>query len=193
MKIGLYGGTFDPIHCAHLIIAQYVKEELKLDKVIFIPAAYPPHKEVFSDPRHRLKMVNLAISDNPAFESSEIEIRKGDVSYSVDTIESLKKGYDLPGEHLFWIMGADNLVDFTNWRNPDRILELCTIVIFPRSDKSFEKAPEWIKKNVIYLKHAPIIEISSTTIRSFVQNGRSIRYLVPPAVEKFIYSQNLYL
>ncbi|MFQ5865030.1 MAG: nicotinate-nucleotide adenylyltransferase [bacterium] len=192
MKIGLYGGTFDPIHCAHLVIAQYIKEVLHLNKVIFIPSAYPPHKQVFSKPLLRLKMVNLAIGDNQAFECSKIEITKKETCYSVDTIELLKKELDLPRENLFWIMGSDNLVDLPNWKNPDRILDLCNIVIFPRIDISFENALEEHRKRVIYLKDAPIIDISSTTIRNFVEKGHSIKYLVPPAVEELIYSEKLY-
>lgn len=192
MKVGLYGGTFDPIHCAHLIIAQYVKEELNLNKVLFIPSAYPPHKQIFSKPGSRLKMVNLAIGDNQAFECSEVEITKTEISYSVDTIELLKKELGLPKENLFWIMGSDNLVDLTNWKNPKKIFELCKVVIFPRSDNSFENAPEEFRKKVIYLENAPIMDISSTTIRGLVQKRRSIKYLVPPAVEELIYSEKLY-
>ncbi|MFQ5824279.1 MAG: nicotinate-nucleotide adenylyltransferase [bacterium] len=192
MKIGLFGGTFDPIHCAHLIIAQYIKEELNLNKVVFIPAAYPPHKQVFSEPQLRFKMVNLAIINNAAFECSEIEITKKETSYSVDTIELINKTLNLPKDKLFWIMGSDNFVDLPNWKDPKKIIELCTMVIFPRIQDSFDKTPEEYKNKVIYLKNAPIIDISSTTIRSLVQKGRSIKYLVPSAVEKLIYSENLY-
>jgi nicotinate-nucleotide adenylyltransferase len=192
LKVGLYGGTFDPIHCAHLIIAQYIKEELNLSKVIFIPSAYPPHKPVFSEPMLRLKMVECAIRDNHAFECSKVEITKKEITYSVDTIDLLKDELNLPKENLFWIMGSDNLVDLQHWKSPEKIFELCNMVIFPRGDNSFEKAQENFKKRVIYLKDAPIIEISSTMIRNSVQKGRSIKYLVPPTIEEIIHSEKLY-
>ncbi|MFQ5825036.1 MAG: nicotinate-nucleotide adenylyltransferase [bacterium] len=192
MKIGLYGGTFDPIHNAHLIIAQYIKEELQLNKVIFIPSACPPHKQVFATPGIRLKMVNLAIADNPDFECSEIEIRKQVITYSVDTIESLKNQFNIDKQNLFLLMGSDNLIDLPNWKNPEKIIGLCTIVVFPRSHDNIERVQSQYRDKVIYLQGAPVIEISSTTIRNLIHKDRSIKYLVPPKVEELINSEKLY-
>lgn len=192
MKVGLYGGTFDPIHNAHLIIAQFVKEELTLDKVIFIPSAHPPHKQVFSASSVRLKMVNLAIAENTHFECSELELNRQEIAYSVDTIEFLKHQFKITKEQLFWLMGFDNLIDLPNWKNPDKIFGLSTIVVFPRSQDRINNIRKEYLEKVIFLHKAPILEISSTTIRDFIQKGRSIKYLVPPAVEELIYSEKLY-
>lgn len=192
MKLGLYGGSFDPIHNAHLIIAQFVLDELQLEKVIFIPSAIPPHKETFASSEYRCKMVQLAIQDNPRFECSDVEIQRGGTSYSVDTITYFRDRYHLDKENLFWIMGSDNLVDLPNWKQPERILQMCTIVVFPRRKNNFHQAPMEIRQQVIYLKDAPIIDISSTTIRHFLNARRSIKYLVPPEVEKIILDKGLY-
>lgn len=192
MKIGLYGGAFDPIHNAHMIIAQFIKEELSLEKIIFIPSALPPHKSVFASAERRLLMVQAAIASNPAFEFSEIEIEKGGTSYSVNTIAQLKKVYGLSRSCLFWIMGSDNFVDFSKWKDPDLILELCRVVVFPRSMVDFHCSPVQYRKEVIYLGNAPLIDISSTLVRSLISDGRSISYLVPPAVGELIKSSNLY-
>jgi len=193
LKIGLYGGTFDPIHTAHLLIAQYITEELNLHKTIFIPSAHPPHKKVYSSPRHRLNMVQLAISDSPVSECSDLEIRTEGTSFSVDTIGQLKKQLGVDKQNLFWIIGSDNFVDFPNWKDPDKIFDLSNVVVFPRKAGDFEKAPNNYRDQTIYLKDTPLLDISSTRIRSLVKEKRSIQYWVPPAVEAFIHSEKLYL
>ncbi|TDI83453.1 MAG: nicotinate (nicotinamide) nucleotide adenylyltransferase [Caldithrix sp.] len=192
MKIGLYGGTFDPIHTAHLLIAQYITEELNLQKIIFIPSADPPHKAVYSSSEHRFKMLQLAILKNAAFEISAFEIKKKGVSFSVDTIEQLKKQLNVDKQNLFWIIGSDNFVDFPNWKDPDKIFELCNVVVFPRNTDDFEKAPNEYQERAFYLKNTPLLDISSTRIRTLVKEKRSIKYWVPPAVEAFIHSEKLY-
>lgn len=192
MKIGLYGGTFDPIHNAHLIIAQYVKEELNLSKVVFVPSAHPPHKDIHLAADLRWKLVNLAIADNPQFETSDIEMKQKGVTYSVDTISALKHDLGIPQKDLYWIIGSDNLFTFQKWRNPEGILKLCTLAVFPRSQDDLRNMPAGLRENLVYLKDAPRIEISSTTVRSLIQSGRCIKYLVPPAVEAFILSEKLY-
>ncbi|MFQ5706251.1 MAG: nicotinate-nucleotide adenylyltransferase [bacterium] len=194
MRIGLYGGTFDPIHNAHLIIAEYVKEELDLQKVIFVPSAFPPHKQIYVDAQFRFEMVKLATSDNLGFTISDVEMNRQGVTYSVDTIAFFKDQLKVPREHLFWIIGSDNLFSFHRWKSPEKILQLCTLVVFPRSRDNLANLPEQIdEKEIIYLQDAPFIEISSTTVRQFVQNRRSIKYLVPPAVEAYILSNKLYM
>ncbi|NIR48682.1 nicotinate (nicotinamide) nucleotide adenylyltransferase [candidate division KSB1 bacterium] len=193
MKIGLYGGTFDPIHIAHLIIAQYIKEELHLSKVIFIPSGSPPHKEVYSAKALRLKMVQASIQGNPDFDCSEIEIHGSDTNYSVETILRLKKELDISAQSLFWIIGSDNFMDFPKWKEPEKILQMCNVVVFPRESNDFEKAPPEFKHHEsVHLLDAPILQISSTEIRTLIQQERSIKYLVPPPVERIIRSNNLY-
>lgn len=192
MKIGLYGGTFDPVHCGHLIIAQYVKDELSLDKIYFIPASAPPHKTFKAEPSLRYQMLQLAIAGNPGFAISDFEMTSSSVSYSVDTVAHFKNQFNLSRDGLFFIIGSDSFVDFPKWREPDQIVQLCQIVVFPRNRNDWSRAANRFKKQVIYLRSAPLIEISSTHIRTFVQQGRSIKYLVPDAVENFIASTKLY-
>ncbi|MFQ5636363.1 MAG: nicotinate-nucleotide adenylyltransferase [bacterium] len=193
MKVGLYGGTFDPLHNAHLIIAQYIKEEFHLDKIIFIPCGLPPHKDVFSSKEVRLEMVQASIADNPVFELSDIEVRSSITSYSVDTIKQIKDRRRANCPTFFWIIGSDNYLQFPQWKNPEKILEMCDLIVFPRNHDDFERAPEEFKDHpAIHLINAPLIEISSTQIRALVQKERSIRYLVPAAVEAIIHSSHLY-
>lgn len=192
MKIGLYGGSFDPIHNAHLIIAQFIREALNLNKIVFIPSANPPHKEIFAEPELRYQMVQEAVQDNPAFECSDIEIRENVDSYTVDTLKLITEKWKLKKESLFWIMGSDSFADLPKWKEPEKIITLCTIVVFPRRHEDFEKAPEEYKKHAHYAEDSPLIEISSTLIRAFTKKGRSIRYLVPAAVEALIREKKLY-
>lgn len=193
MKIGFYGGAFDPIHNAHLIIAQFIKEALDLDKVVFIPSAYPPHKEIFLEPDLRFQMVEDAIRGNPAFECSDIEIKNNADSYTVDTLKLLHKRMHLKKENAFWIMGSDSFLDLPKWKAPEEIMSLCTVVVFPRRDDDFQKASERLRKQAYYIKDSPLIEISSTLIRSFVKQRRSIRYLVPTAVKAAILENGYYI
>jgi len=189
MKIGLFGGTFDPIHIGHLIIAEWIYEELALEKIIFIPAGDPPHKQSkkISSVKNRLDMVRHAIEDNPKFEISEFEVEKTGKSYSVETLEEFSKLQ----ANLFWIIGSDSLIDLPNWFLPDKIFELSTVVVYPRKDLEVEKAPKHFREKSLIVA-APQIEISSTEIRNRVSNGQTIRYLVPAKVEEYIYTNGLY-
>ncbi len=192
-RVGLYGGTFDPIHHAHLIVAEFIREEWHLDKVIFIPAGIPPHKQVYSPKELRLQMVQVSIDDNPHFECSDIEVTNPAISYSVDTIAAMKEKLGLSPDALFWILGSDNFVSFHKWKAPERILELCQLVVFPRHYEDFERAPEEFRAHPrVHLMDAPVLEIASTQIRSFVKQSRSIRYLVPREVEGIIREHKLY-
>jgi nicotinate-nucleotide adenylyltransferase len=190
LRIGLYGGIFDPIHNAHLLIAQFIKEDLKLDKIIFIPSGIPPHKDVFWPTEKRLSTVRLAVADNPWFEISTIEIENAAVSYSVDTIHKLNAEIGLPKGDLIWIVGSDNFVDFDKWKNPSRIFEMCTVVVFPRKAGDYARAPEEFSRKAVYLKHAPIIEISSTQVRARIEKGLSVKYFVPQVIEDLVASGN---
>jgi len=192
MKIGLFGGTFDPIHIGHLIIAEWIYEELQLEKIIFIPAGDPPHKQskYISSVKHRLEMVRLAIEDNSKFDISEFEAEKIGKSYSVETLKEFSEVYKSQAT-LFWIIGSDSLIDLPNWFQPDKIYELSTVVVYPRMDFEVEKASRHLREKSLIVA-APQIEISSTEIRNRVSNGPTIRYLVPSKVEEYICTNGLY-
>lgn len=192
MKVGLYGGTFDPIHTAHLIIAQHIRESLALDKVIFVPAARPPGKRVFSPARLRFDMVRKAVAEAPGFECSDIEIKRSGASYSVDTVAQMRERLSIERDSLFFIMGSDNFVCIDKWKDPERILSLCQIVVFPRNRVDVNDAPAAFRDRVIYLDQAPLIDIAATGIRSRVARGLPVSFLVPPEVERFIEEHALY-
>ena len=194
MRIGIYGGTFDPIHHGHLIIAQFVLEVLKLDKILFIPAAVPPHKEhhPITDATLRWQMLTLALASNPAFEASSIELDKNGISYSVETIQLLREKWQLNREQLYFIIGADSLLEMHLWYHPDDIFNLSQVVVVPRTDVDLSGVKPDFKERAIFID-APLIQISSSDIREMVRAGRSIQYLVPEKVEKFINVNRLYL
>lgn len=194
MKIGIFGGTFDPIHIAHLLLAEWIKEEFNLSKIIFVPAATPPHKQnqKMTPPLLRLQMVQLAIQRNPVFEASNFEIEKGDISYSIDTIHHFRQRHQLPAKQLFFIIGADSLLELTLWRNPEQILRDCQVVVYQRRGYDITKAKKKFLRHVILLDN-PIIEISSSTIRQYIADGHSIKYMVPVSVEEFIFKKALYV
>jgi nicotinate-nucleotide adenylyltransferase len=188
-KVGIFGGTFDPIHMGHLITAQSVKEIRKLDKIIFIPSFVSPHKADIksSTPEHRLNMIKLATEEVPFFDYSEMEILKGGISYTVNTLSELKKKYD----ELEFIIGYDNIFQFHSWKEPDEIIKLAKIIVLKR--KSSLPAP-FIDKyyNQAVFVQTRGIEISATDIRVRVKNGMPIHYLVPQKVKEYIYEHKLY-
>ncbi len=189
-KIGIYGGTFDPIHYGHLITVQSVLEQRKLDKVIFIPCYISPHKSliVSSRPEHRLEMLRLAIDEFDYFTYSDYEVENGSISYTINTIRELKKEYD----EIELIIGYDNLLFFETWHKPDEILQLCKLIVMQRRiDIIPEKRNKYFDQAIFV--GTPLIEISSTTIRDRVKRGLPIRYMVPEAVEKYIYKKKLFI
>ncbi len=187
--IGIYGGTFDPIHLGHLITAQAVKEIRNLEKIIFIPAYISPHKTDRASEKqsHRLKMVKQAVEEFPYFEYSDIELRAKSISYTVKTLEALKKKY----RKLELIIGYDNIIDFHTWKNPDKIIELADLVVLRRktNDKKIEKDKYY--KAAHFVK-TPVIEISSSEIRNRIKAGLPIDFLVPKNVKEYICKFNLY-
>lgn len=196
-QVGLFGGTFDPIHIGHLIIAEEVRTRLGLDRMIFIPAGLPPHKldQAITAPQHRLEMVRLAIADNSHFAVSRVDIDRFGPSYTVDTVRLFLDGWGAHTE-LYFLMGADSLVELPTWRQPDRLMRLCRIVAVGRPGYRVELA-ELDRllpgaANLIRMMDTPIVDISSTDIRRRVQQGRTIRYLVPAAVERYIVEHRLY-
>jgi len=198
MKFGLLGGTFDPIHLGHLIIAETVREHLKLSKVIFIPAGQPWLKadREITAAEHRLRMVEIAISGNPYFEVSTYEIDKPGPSYSVDTV-AYERSRIGPDAELYFIVGCDALAELPRWHEPARLVAMCRLVGVGRPSvpkpkiKALEEAIPGISPRINLLDE-PQISISSSEIRERVGAGISIRYLVPPEVEDYIYEHKLY-
>ena len=193
MKVGILGGTFDPVHNAHLIIAEYVRAELPLHKILFIPAAIPPHKQdvSISSPSHRLAMLHLAVSSNPAFDVYDFEITRGGVSYTIDTVRNVKQDYKLSASDTYVIMGSDNLNTIENWYQPEELVQESRIVVVQKPDNELGKIPSYMNDKVVEVK-TPLLHISSTDIRERVREGKSIKYLVPDAVAQFIQEKGLY-
>ncbi|MFC1607605.1 nicotinate-nucleotide adenylyltransferase [Candidatus Latescibacterota bacterium] len=188
-KIGLFGGTFDPIHLGHLIIAQSVCETLSLDTVVFIPSARPPHKDadIMFSPETRYTMIEHAIMGNDSFRVSDIEMKRSGPSFTIDTIRELKSTADHDSEFLF-IVGKDNLFEIDKWKEPESIIDECRIIVADRPG-SFDRAiPEWLSGKVETVQ-APLIDISSSDIRRRIREGSCIRYLVPEPVERFIFGR----
>ena len=198
MKIGILGGTFDPVHLGHLIIAEEAVASLGLDRVIFVPAGDPWMKAgiPISPGPNRLAMVLAAVAGNPAFHVSPVELDRNGPSYTVDTLEELQEDYGSQTE-LFFIIGADALKDFGQWRKPERVLELCTLAVVGRPaqealDLSVLEAMIPGIGNRVEMVYGVAISVSSTDIRERIAEDRSIRHLVPPAVESFIREHGLY-
>lgn len=191
-RVGFFGGTFDPVHHGHLIVAQDVLCELSLDVVYFIPASVPPHKthRKTSPERHRLAMIELAIQGNPSFASSDIEIRRGGVSYTVDTVDTFRREYGSDAE-LFFLLGSDNLADIETWRTPGKLVELCTLVAMKRPGYESPVIPDWLEGHTVDVD-VTSVDISAHAIRERVKRGIPVHYLVPPAVVEYIERENLY-
>jgi len=194
------GGSFDPVHVGHLIIARDAVEKLRLDEVIFIPASIPPHKQHLKkeDAHSRLKMLQLAVESDSHFSVSDIEVKRGGVSYTIDTVKEISA--QRPADELTLIIGSDTLVDLHNWHKINELLGLCNVASFLRPGESdIDQIPEKVmltdecrEKLLSQTFMAHLIDISSTEIRERVAEGRNIDYLVPPAVEHFIYENSLY-
>ncbi len=195
-SVGVFGGTFDPIHVAHLAVAEETREALGLERILFIPAAMPPHKvdRPVSAPHHRFAMVELAIAGNPAFEVSRIELDRTGPSYTVDTLEALAD--DRPTE-LVLILSAEAFRDLRTWRRPERILELARLAVVPRdgypdAGRAFlaEHFPGH-EDGAVFLG-GPRLRLSASELRERAAHGRSLRYLVPDAVAAYIGDHDLY-
>lgn len=194
MRIGIFGGTFDPVHLAHLILAEQCREQLNLDEVWFVPAGEPPHK--LASPRsaatHRRAMLEFAISGHASFRLSDIELQRSGPSYTVDTLEALHQQFP---EHQWWLlMGADSLRDFLTWRAPDQIVNLARIAAVNRGPINGLDTCSFTARfgERLDLVTMPIVELSASDIRRRVREGRSIRFLVPRAVEIYIHQHGLY-
>lgn len=192
MKIGIMGGTFDPIHFGHLMMAEQAREAKSLDQVWFIPAGNPPHKKgkEITDATHRMTMVKLAIEDNPAFSALDWELRQSGYSYTVFTIKALKDQF--PDAHFSLILGTDMVNSLSTWYRIDELLELTEVIAIGRPGFPTEKLPEWIQKKVNWVPDVVQIELSATEIRQRLVEGRSVRYLIPEKVISYIREKQLY-
>jgi nicotinate-nucleotide adenylyltransferase len=197
VNIGVLGGTFDPIHIGHLIIAEEARVRLGLSKVLFVPAGQPWLKQDrdVTAAVHRVEMVRRAIADNPYFKLSTLEVERPGASYTVDTLTTLGEQLG-SGTNLFFILGRDTLAELPLWKEPEKVVQLCRLVVPPRLGsrdlKHLEKAIPGLLDKVIQLD-MPVIGISSSEIRQRIAQGLSIRYLVPPEVEKYITEHEIYL
>jgi nicotinate-nucleotide adenylyltransferase len=189
-RIGVFGGTFDPIHSIHIEIARTALEYAELDRVIFMVAANPPHKtgEVSADGEDRFRMVRLAIASEPAMEASRMEIDREGPSYTVDTLRELRRHH--PDGEFFFIIGEDSLEDFLQWRDPEGIVSLARLLVAPRPDTHPDPPPE-LAAHVEFIPF-PEQAVSSSEIRERLQAGRDVGDLAPPEVRDYIRENDLY-
>ena len=192
LKIGLFGGTFNPVHYGHLINAQAVKEYFNLDSILFIPSKYPVHKDLEGNisSEDRFNMVKLAIKTNMSFDVSRIEIDRKDESFFIITIKQLLK--ENQGTEFFLILGADAFSYLYKWKDYEEILQLVSVIVMRRPDSDRINKKIFRKGKKILLIDNPNIEISSSMIRENVRDGKSIKYLVPHEVEEYIIKQGLF-
>lgn len=196
-KYGIFGGSFNPIHYGHLMICEYIKEEMGLNKVIFIPTGNPPHKELELSAKDRYEMVRLAISPNPDFEISDIETTRVKKSYTVDTIRELKKIYK--EEKLYFLIGLDSLFQLKTWMKIEDLSQEIEFVVALRpgylDKEEINKEIDFLRENFgtkINLINTPLYEISSTDLRDRIREGKSLRYLIPKKVLDYIEESGFY-
>jgi nicotinate-nucleotide adenylyltransferase len=215
-KIGILGGTFNPIHYGHLAAAEEVWSRLKLDQVLFVPSFLPPHKqdEIIPSAAQRQEMTALAIAGNPHFTLSDIEIEREGMSYSIDTVRELLRLH--PGTDFYFITGLDSFLEIQTWKEWERLLALCSFIVLSRPGYAFSDlvSIDFMRKaaqelhaldqgpltravlktgtSTVYLEQIPLYDISSTDIRQRVRQGRTIKYLLPECVETYIIKNKLY-
>lgn len=198
-KIGIFGGTFNPIHFGHLIIAEAVRDSFGLDRVLFVPSGMPPHKSdnEVTGAEHRYDMVNCAVRSNPYFEASRLEVDRAGYTYTVDTLNSLRRQYGNTAE-LYFMIGADIINELITWKDCAEVFALCRFIAVKRpycdagsAESNIARLKERYPISISMVK-APLIDISSTEIRERVKAQKSIKYLVPECVEEYIYKNGLY-
>ncbi|WP_339727216.1 nicotinate-nucleotide adenylyltransferase [uncultured Gimesia sp.] len=199
MRIGIFGGTFDPVHNAHLLLAEQCREQSNLDEVWFIPAGSPPHKEStgITSGKPRREMLDFGIAGHPAFVIKDLELHREGPSYTVETLRQLKETH--PDDEFFLIVGADSVRDLHTWREPAAILELATLtgvnrpnISLPDLTELAQKFGEEVIAKILWVT-MPGIDISSTDIRKRIREKKSVRYMTPRAVEVYIHNNRLYL
>ena len=193
-RLGILGGTFDPIHIGHLVMASYAIDALNLDEVWFMPAQTPPHKQrEITDVAHRSAMCQLAVSLDSRFEFSDLDLREGSPSYTSELLELVHRQH--PESELFFLIGTDSLASFPTWHQPEKILSLANLAV---ADRPGSPVPDDVLDALPGLRErvnefdSPLIELSSTEIRERRQANKSITYLVPPSVEDYIIENGLY-
>lgn len=197
-KIGIIGGTFNPIHNGHLMIAEYAREEFDLNRILFLPTGHAPHKsdQQTAPADQRCDMVSLAIKDNPYFQLDLTEVNTEEVSYTYLTLQKLKEAY--PNAELYFILGADSLFDLEDWKKPAQIFSNCNILAAYREHQNQQHFSEQIaylndKYNArIFPLHAPEFDVSSRDIRSRIMKQKTVRYLIPQEVDDYIQKTQLY-
>jgi nicotinate-nucleotide adenylyltransferase len=196
MRVGVFGGTFDPVHVGHLILAEQCREQARLDQVWFVPSARPPHKP---DPaptpfERRAEMLALAVAGHPAFRVEEIEKDRPGPSFTADTLEELHRRR--PDDELFLLLGSDSLRDLPGWHAPERILRAAGLVVVERPGHPILRADQLRTSPDVPVRlqavASPLIEVASSDLRERAASGRSLRYLVPRAVEAYILEKRLY-
>jgi nicotinate-nucleotide adenylyltransferase len=199
MKIGLVGGTFDPVHLGHLAVAAEAQFQANLARIVFIPAGQPYFKDISSitSSQHRLSMLNLAVEPYSFYRVSTIEIERSGPSFAVDTVSRIKDLLD-PEDEIYFILGWDSLMSLPLWREPQRLIGLCRLIAAPRPGYPFpdislmEKDLPGISARTLIMGQ-PLVDISSTLVRRLVREGRSIDHLVPAAVAAYIKAHGLYM
>jgi nicotinate-nucleotide adenylyltransferase len=198
-RLGVLGGSFDPIHIGHLLLGQTVAEALSLDLVLFVPAGMPPHKigKRQEDPSLRLKMVQASIADNHRFSASTVDLNRPAPQYTADTLSLLRDQYGLSPESLYFILGSDSLEQLHTWHLPGRVAEECRLVVVKRPgfamdlDEVYRRVPQ--TRGRVDVVEMPELGISSSMLREMVRDGRSLRYWVPGPVETIIAEEGLYM
>ena len=190
-RVGIFGGTFDPFHMGHLVVAQDVVEVLELDRMIFVPAGVPPHKDAggVSPASLRWSMVVAGVEDDSRFLASDLELRRPGPSYTVDTLREFRR--QGVGEELFFLMGSDQLAEFHRWREPEEVGRLARLVVMAREGDDPDLTTPGVQVEPLVV---PVtrIDLSATRVRNRVREGRSIRYLVPDPVRRIILDERLY-
>jgi nicotinate-nucleotide adenylyltransferase len=196
LRLGVIGGTFDPPHYGHLVLAENAAVQLELDRVLFVPAGQPPHKpdRPITEARHRVAMVEVVVADNAAFRFSRVDVERSGPHYTVDMLGILQGRY--PSATFFFLIGGDSLAEFVNWRDPAGILEQAQLVVMRRPGwradlTSLREVLPGIEERLTWLD-APHLEISGTDLRRRVAQGLPIRYLVPPPIERYVREHRLY-
>ena len=192
-QIGIYGGSFNPPHIAHLIIAETIRDQFGLDLIFWVPNYTAPHKspKEFAKASHRLQMTRLTVQSNDAFVVSSLEIDRGGISYTVDTVNHLQRSH--PDDIFHFLMGEDSLNDFMQWRSPEQIINRVPLIVYKRfPSRTSTSEVESLYPNRIAFADAPLLEISSSTIRRRIQAHQSVRYLLPNSVLSYIQLHNLY-
>jgi len=194
-RIGLLGGTFDPIHCGHLFMGDAAADRLGLEKVLYVPANRPPHKMDAPEAGagHRLEMVRIALEGSGSLEASDVEIRRGGISYTVDTLRELRTELGESWE-IFLIIGSDSLYEIGSWKDCDQLLSMAKLAVVPRPGFAPERAKPPSGAEVVLVEtNGVALDVSSSALRSLIRSGRSVRYLVPDPVISYIARNGLYV